>query len=57
MIQHIKTWWAAHVTWVGAAAAFLDPSVKAWLSQHPGYAAAGVVWMFILHLLPSPVKK
>jgi hypothetical protein len=57
-MDHLKKWWATHVTWVSLAVAFLDPSVQAWISKHPAETASvGAIWAVMLHLLPSPVQN
>lgn len=46
-----------HILAVGGAQAviFLDPSVQAWLTQHPAYAFLGLaVWGKLLHATRSP---
>jgi hypothetical protein len=55
MIQHLKSWWAAHVTWITMVVAYITPSVNAFIAGHPKSAVtiAGI-WALILHLLPSP---
>jgi hypothetical protein len=59
LIAHVKTWWAAHLVWIGGAVGFLDPSVSHYLAAHPGTTFTGIlvlVWAAIKNPLNPPSK-
>lgn len=55
LLDHLKKWWPTHVTWLGAAANFFDPSIKAEISRHPAIAVGALAaWAIVLHNLTAP---
>jgi hypothetical protein len=56
MIQHIKDWWAVHVTWFAALVAVLSPSVLQLVTTYPKTSVlVGGLWSIIMKLTASPV--
>lgn len=55
MLQHLKGWWATHVSWIAVVASFLTPSINAWVAAHPGDSVLiGGAWGILLHHLQPP---
>jgi len=58
MLDHIKRWWFAHLTWILAAYSFLSPSVAAWAGHHPGgFISIAAAWTLLGHALQSPLQS
>lgn len=55
MLQHLKAWWATHVTLIAAVVGFFDPSIQQWMAQHQQAALLiGGAWSLLLHHLQPP---
>lgn len=58
ILNHLKSWWIAHLTLVAAVVTFFDPSIQAWLGTHAKYALiGGTIWGYILKASRSPLTK
>lgn len=56
MINHLKQWWATHLTLIAGIVTFLTPSVQSWVTSHPkSSVTVASLWAIITNLVPSPV--
>lgn len=57
MIQHIKDWWAVHLSWITAAVVILTPSITQLVTTYPKTATlVGGFWSIIMKLTKSPAS-
>jgi hypothetical protein len=58
MLAHLKTWWAAHLTWIAALVSFMTPSMNALIAGHPKTTVTiAALWGLVLHAMQSPLAS